>query len=160
MPKVAWVLPRGVGGRQGVRRAPGREGSPRFRKSDRLFPPWGDCRLGHSATLENGVFDSKFSVQSETLGLHAPRTRNPPGEDLSTVNVPPWSSVSREVVTLPRSMHYHGRATAQRLGIGPGDPGQPGSGRFTRITQTPYISMLYTTLIQVIQVIQVKRQIG
>ena len=126
MPKVARVLPRGVGGRQGVRGAPVREGSPRFGKSDRFYPSWGQYRCGHSPTTENGVSDSKFSAKSESPGLRETPAPHRPRKDPSAGDVPPWSSVSRDaetrraepcavgkVVAPRRTTRHHGKRKAQ-----------------------------------------------
>lgn len=103
----------------------------------------------------NRVSDSKISVQREMPRLLRPRDCHSSGGNRGNGRKLGKAGKVGKPLSGTRTASY-GRAAAQRLGVGPGDPGQFGSGRFTRIAQTPYISMLYTTPIQLIQEIQVK----
>ena len=147
VPGVARVLPGGVSC-QGVRGAPVRESFSEVVSFDRDF-----FRIEG-----NRVFDPRFSVRRERSGLRAPAPR-PRRKDPSPIIVPPWSLVSREVVTRSRSSHHNGRATAQGLGIGLSGPGQPRSAPFTWTTRIPYYLTPYPHMVQVVQVVQVKSQI-
>jgi hypothetical protein len=138
---------------------------PRGVKVPRVFgnltdfiPLGGNTALGIAPPWKTEFPIQNFLCRAKARGSALPAP-HPPRKDPSAVNLPPWSSVSREVVTRPRSSHHHGRAAAQRLGIGPGDPGQPGLGRLTRTTQTPYNSAPYLALVRVVRVVRVKRQI-